>query len=223
MTRVNILVEGQTEETFVNEILGPALHRLGVYPIPRLVGKPKRRGGLISYAGIRNDILVMLKQDRGAYCSTMFDYYRLPTDFPKIPGQRAHSTQDKAKLAEQALYEDITASLSDSHIPDRFLPYIQMHEYEALLFSDPQSLAGGIYRPDLGHAFSIIRNSFPTPEDIDDGDDTAPSKRILSLCRGYAKPLHGVLAAIEIGIETIRNECRHFNDWVVKLEALGRK
>ena len=98
-----------------------------------------------------------------------------------------------------------------------------MHEYEGLLFSDPQRLARGIYRPELAGAFAEIRHAFPTPEDIDDGDHTAPSKRIIDLCRGYAKPMHGVLAAIEIGIVAIRRECRHFDQWVTKLEALGQK
>ena len=221
MPRVNIVVEGQTEEAFVKELLGPALYGLGVYPIPRLAGKPKRRGGVISYGSVKRDVLLALKQDRNAYCSTMLDYYRLPRDFPGLAIRSDHPAQEKARIIERALYDDIAGALGDSFDPNYFIPYIQMHEYEGLLFSDPLRFAKGIYRPDLARAFAEIRRAFSTPEDIDDGDDTAPSKRILDLCRGYAKPMHGVLAAIEIGIAAMRRECRHFDQWVTKLEVLG--
>ncbi len=103
----------------------------------------------------------------------------------------------------------------------RFLPYLQLHEYEGLLFSDPAAFARGIYQPDLAASLQKVRDGFPTPEDIDDGPETAPSKRVLKLYPPYRKPLYGTLAALEVGISTMRRECPHFRDWIERLEALA--
>jgi hypothetical protein len=80
-----------------------------------------------------------------------------------------------------------------------------------------------IYNPDLARSFTQIRSSFATPEDINNGPETAPSKRILKLYPAYQKPIHGSLAACEIGIKKIRVECKHFDEWVMKLERIGMK
>jgi hypothetical protein len=102
----------------------------------------------------------------------------------------------------------------------RFIPYVQMYEYEALLFSDAAKFAQGIEKPELAPEFQAIRSSFVTPEHINDSRETAPSKRIIKLMPGYQKPLYGTLAAIEIGLHAIRRECQLFNEWIEKLEAL---
>ncbi len=113
-----------------------------------------------------------------------------------------------------------------SNVPDlradvRFLPYLQLHEFEALLFSDPGAFARGIYKPHLTEALQRIRAGFPTPEDINDNIETAPSKRIMKLYAGYRKPLYGSLAALEVGINRMRDECPHFSEWVARIEALA--
>jgi hypothetical protein len=95
-----------------------------------------------------------------------------------------------------------------------------MHEFEALLFSDPEKLAASLYRPELAEQFASIRNGFASPEEINDSLESAPSKRILKLYPRYEKPLGGALAAIEIGLETMRSECQHFNDWLSRLERI---
>ena len=221
MARVCVVVEGQTEEAFVNQIVAPALLPAGVYLYPILVGKPGHRGGVISYQRARGDVLRLLKQDRTAHCTTMFDYFRLPGDFPAVPPQGARSTQDKASQVEQAFSADVAELLGDRYDTGRFIPYIQMHEFEGLLFSSPTALAAGIGREELEQQFQGIRDAFSTPEDIDDGPTTAPSKRILGLCSGYSKPTDGALAAIAIGIDIMRDECPHFDVWIGLLEALG--
>jgi hypothetical protein len=96
-----------------------------------------------------------------------------------------------------------------------------MHEFEALLFSDPQRFAQGIERRDLAAEFLAIREEFESPEDINDSADTAPSKRIMKLLPRYQKPLFGPLAVMEIGLSVIRKECHHFNNWLERLESLG--
>ncbi len=103
----------------------------------------------------------------------------------------------------------------------RFVPYVQMYEFEGLLFSEPNAFAVALNRPDLLSLVASIRNSFPAPEDINESPRTAPSKRILSLFPGYEKPLHGSLVALETGLETLRRECRLFSGWIELLEALG--
>jgi len=101
----------------------------------------------------------------------------------------------------------------------RFVPFIVMHEFEGLLFSDCASFSRGIGRPDLEVRFREIRKNFATPEEINDSPDTAPSKRVKDLVPGYEKPLLGVLAVLEIGIARIRGECLHFDGWLNQLES----
>jgi hypothetical protein len=93
-----------------------------------------------------------------------------------------------------------------------------MHEFEGLLFSDCAAFSRGIGRPDLEADLKKIRDQFPTPEDIDDSPIPAPSKRVIDLVPGYEKPLLGTLAALEIGLDRIRQECRHFDQSLVRLE-----
>jgi hypothetical protein len=101
----------------------------------------------------------------------------------------------------------------------RFVPFVIMHEFEGLLFSDCAAFSRGIYRPDLEPAFRAIREQFATPEEINDSPDTAPSKRIQGIVTGYQKPLLGVLAVLEIGLTAIRAECPHFDGWLKTLES----
>ena len=102
----------------------------------------------------------------------------------------------------------------------RFLPFVVVHEFEGLLFSDCAAFARGICRPELEPSFSQIREAFATPEEIDDSPITAPSKRVEELVPGYDKPLLGALAILEIGLHPIRAECPHFNHWLNQLESL---
>jgi hypothetical protein len=101
----------------------------------------------------------------------------------------------------------------------RFIPFVVMHEFEGLLFSDCAAFSRGIGRPGLESGFQGIRDQFPTPEEIDDSPVTAPSKRVEALMPEYEKPLFGVLAILEIGLARIRAECPHFNGWLARLET----
>ena len=105
--------------------------------------------------------------------------------------------------------------------PRRFVPYVVMHEFEALLFSDCVRLARSVGQPDLASSLQAIRNSFTSPEEIDDSPHTAPSKRIEKSIFRYQKPLHGNLAALEIGLRAIRAACPGFRRWLERLEKLG--
>jgi hypothetical protein len=224
MARLLVHVEGQTEEAFVNEVLGEYLISLGYQDVSaRLAGNPrKQRGGIRSWQGAKWDVLQHLKEDRTAIHATMVDYYGMPHDWPGRAGApRRASTSAKAERVETALVADITGAMGPGFDPRRFIPLVMMHEFEALLFSDPERFARETGRENLSTNFRAIRDEFESPEDINDSPETAPSKRIKRIFPGYEKPLFGVLAAIGIGLETIRQACPHFDDWLGRLEALS--
>ena len=223
MISVYVVVEGQTEENFVNDLLSPHFGGLGVYVYPRLLGRPGHQGGRVNYDRVKKDVSIFLKQHRGAYCTTLIDLYGLGKGFPEgdvVPG---HCQGSAAERLEQAMKADIIAALGENCRADvRFIPYIQQYEFEGLLFSNPVAFAEGISRPQLAQALQEIRGNFPTPEDINDSPQTAPSKRVLRIHPGYQKPLHGVLAAKAIGLDTIRAECPRFHAWLTQIETLGQ-
>lgn len=130
MSRVYLLVEGQTEEAFVNELLGPHYARLGLYLIPIIVStSPGYKGGVVSYAKIKPQIDKLCKQDAGAHVTTLFDLYALPGDFPGKSSPAYPSTgngQRKAEFLEAELAKDIAQR--------NFIPNLLVHEFEALLF-----------------------------------------------------------------------------------------
>ena len=103
----------------------------------------------------------------------------------------------------------------------RFLAYLMIHEFEALLFSAPIVLAQVMNYLAAETHLQRIRASFATPEHINDDPITKPSARVLGRFPGYQKVLHGPNTLSRIGLATVRRECAHFNEWVTKLEALG--
>lgn len=230
MYRLFIHVEGETEETFVNEILAPHLYSRGYSNVTaRLVGNARqrdRRGGIRGWPAVRKDIVNHLKEDSSCLATTMVDYYALPQSGGKAwPGREAAGAlpfAQKAATVENALLTDICLELGDEFDPRRFIPFVIMHEFEGLLFSDCQSFGRGIGRPELEAEFQAIRDQFSSPEEINDSPVTAPSKRVVSLVQGYEKPLLGSLAVLEIGLEAIRNECPHFHAWLTCIEEWPR-
>ena len=224
MTRLVIHVEGQTEEDFVNRVLAEHLCGVGYEDVSaRLLGNsPYRshRGGMRPWTSVRKDVIRHLRDDPERISSTMVDYYGMDPTWPGYKearlGQKTISEQ--VGTIENALLKDITNTPNVN--AQRFLPYVMMHEFEGLLFSDPARLAQSIGQADLSCEFQTIRDSFLTPEHIDDSPETAPSKRILDLYKWYQKPLMGVQAVEDIGLEAIRRECPLFHQWIERLERL---
>jgi hypothetical protein len=221
MKRVHVVVEGQTEESFVENVLAPVLWPRNVYLIPTILGVPGHKGGSTNYARVKKDVILQLKQQPTAYCSTMLDVYWLGKGFPHAPLPPSLTAIDKVTRIEQAMLEDIKATIPDLRPDLRFVPYLQLHEYEGLLFSHPEAFAQGISQPHLAGQFKAIRAGFPTPEDINDDPNTAPSKRVLQVCPTYRKVLNGTQAAQAVSIEAMRRECPHFRGWVERLEGLA--
>ena len=221
--RLNFIVEGQTEEAFVKQILEPHLAKLSVWANARCVmtsrkGGIKYRGGISKYAQVKNDINAWIKEDQNpdARFTTMIDLYGLPTDFPGYEdAQRKNDPYERVKSLENSLKKDI----SDS----RFVPYFQLYEFEALLLSDPQKLDTQFFDRGAGIEKLIrIVSEFDSPELINDDSKTAPSKRIINEIPEYEKmkASAGPIVTGKIGLPSLRLKCMHFNQWLESLEAL---
>jgi len=226
MPRLLIHVEGQTEETFVKEVLAEHLMPFGYESVSaRLVGNPRmKRGGIRPWPGVKRDLIRHLKQDQSAVAAIMADYYGLPHGWPgRAEAPERNSSSGKAEHVEASLQANINEEMGDRFDPRRFVPLIMMHEFEALLFSDPDRFAQAIGKPGLTQRFREVRQDFPCPEDINDSPMTAPSKRIENLFAGYEKPLFGVVAVLEIGLQTMRRECPHFDKWMERLELIPQE
>lgn len=220
MIRVHVICEGQTEEMFVNELLQPVFVSKGIYLLPALIGKPGHKGGNFRFERLHADVEKRLLGDTSSFCTTFFDYYGLPESFPgKAEGAGHIDIASKANAIQQAMFLELSKKLGDDAMR-RFIPFVQMYEFEALLFSDPIAFAKGIDRNELEAQLAKIAEQFETPEHINNSPDTAPSKRIEALIPGYEKPLLGSLAALEVGLQAIRSSCPLFNSWLEKLEAL---
>ncbi len=214
MKRIFILVEGQTEERFVKDILNPTFQEQGLFLIPTIINtkilknSPNFKGGVSSYGAIKRDAKKLFRDSNVTAVTTMMDFYGLPADFPNWKNEG--SCYDKVKAAEQAFANDINN--------ERFIPYLQLHEFEGLLFSVPEVISDTLDR-NKKQDVQNIRDAFKTPEEINQGPETHPSKRLIKLFPNYRKPLFGSLIASRTGLQEIRNNCPHFNDWVTKLLA----
>ena len=221
--RLHFIVEGQTEETFVNRVLGPHLAKLSIWVKVRCVMTSRQRGvkyrgGIRRYAQAKNDITAWITEDQNpdARFTTMFDLYRLPPDFPGY--EEAAQTSDpyqRVRTLEDALRKDIS--------DPRFMPYLQLHEFEALLLSDSQKLDAQFDNRSAGIQQLVeVVSTFASPELVNDGNTTAPSKRIADVIPEYEgrKASAGPIVAEKIGLPTLRLKCEHFGSWLGRLEAL---
>lgn len=216
--RVLILVEGQTEERFVKDILGPALWDKELFlfatilTTKRVKDGPSFKGGVTNFAKFRNDTQRLLHSAGGALVTTMVDYYGLPADFPGMASRPPRGTpMQRVTHVENAIAQHF-------HSPPRFVPFLVLHEFEAWLFSSPAELPRALTEARKQPEFEAIRSRFATPEEINERPRFAPSKQIEKLFPAYQKTVHGPMTIARIGLERVRAECPHFNDWMAKLE-----
>jgi len=160
-------------------------------------------------------------------CTIMFDYYGMPHDWPGRVEAASLPSDIRADHIESKLAEDLSTLAESNLQPELFIPYVQMHEYEALLFSDTDRLVAAVYpsAADMGAKLCKDLNSvvasFDHPEQINDNYETSPARRLQSTIPRYKKTVDGVAAAKRIGIDRMREKCPHFNQWIMKLEALA--
>jgi hypothetical protein len=226
MIRLNIVVEGQTEMGFVTNVLTPHLVAFGVLATARSVetGKDRRHGRVYHGGGRtfehwRKDLRNWRAQEAGndVRFATMVDLYRLPADFP---GRDSVAAISNPRLKVARLEEALQLHIDDR----RFIAYIQLHEFEALLLSDPDRFGDVLLESERGiAALKTSIDAFDDPELINEGEETAPSKRIIKCLPEYGdrKAAVGPQVAEKIGLHAIRTKCRHFDDWVTRLEALA--
>jgi hypothetical protein len=215
MTRIYILCEGLTEEQFVRKIIAPHLLSRGVFATA--IGL---EGGF-NYDRLKFNIHKTLNNDKDAFVSTFIDFYGLRGDYPgdAIKGKSVPPDQ-KVGTMEEAILIDIKTSPNLHNI--KFIPYFQLHEFESLLFSDPEILEVGLSIDQKlpKDCFVKIRRQFNSPEHINDSPQTAPSKRLKEIAPFYDKVADGPTLIEIMGLEKIRQECPLFNHWLEKLENL---
>ncbi len=230
MIRLCAVVEGQTEEAFANRTIVPHLALQNVFGAIQLVENRRKaterrfKGGIDSFSQIERHLLRWWKQERSSSCwfTTMFDLYALPSDFPGYSeAMRLDDPYERVERLEKAFFERISEQ-GCRH----FVPYIQLHEFEALILSDPQKLGLEFLEHDRA-IDTLIRDveHFSGPELIDQEPDSAPSKRIIKRIPEYEfrKASAGPVVASKIGLPALREKCPHFNQWLRALEALSHR
>ena len=213
------LVEGSTERIFLAELLVPYLAERGVYLTPIVISKPGQKGGDVRFARVRNDIGLHLKQRPDAYLTLFLDYYGIRSDWPGLAEAKAQSRPgDKADKINRATRQEVEKLFGEYGVYWRFIPYISMHEFEALLYSNPQTLAAqlGVHQTEI----EAILAECGEPEAIDDSPLTAPSKRLALLSDRFKKTSTGIAIAKAIGLTAMRQQCPLFDGWLTTVENL---
>ncbi|MDR0730965.1 MAG: DUF4276 family protein [Treponema sp.] len=221
--RVYIVTEGQTETNFVKTVLVPHFQIFDITLVPfTVVTKNDKKtgrqykGGISHYQKAKRDILKCMTYTKNpsVYVSTFFDFYRLPADFPGyIDAQRINDPYQKVEFLEKSLQDDIRKN------GPSFLPYLSLHEFEALLFSNIDVIEEHFFDRDVTSLTDTV-SQYQNPELINNGEQTSPSKRILQCVPEYIKPTDGVKIAQKIGLDALRAKCGHFDNWIGKLEKL---
>jgi hypothetical protein len=221
---VYVVTEGYSETNFVKRVLCPYFGAQNKTILPITVvtnrdakAKTLHKGGMDRFVKADNTIkncLAATKGNSDVYVTTMFDFYRLPSDTPGCSeAVKISDHYEKVALIERLMTE--------SERLDRpiYFPYIQLHEFEALLFSDLDKVADKYFDYDIEPLRRCLAEK-KNPELINDGEETAPSKRIMKCIPDYDKATTGVAILEAIGLDTLRTKCRHFNEWIAKLEAI---
>lgn len=227
MIHLHIVVEGNSEERFVNEILAKHLVGFDIFATCRRLqtgwdGNKPAKGGLLKYPKFRNDLLRWIGADRqmeNVWYSSMLDLYAFPIDDQSPYADDIRRIEDPYRRII-ALEEAMAANIGHA----RFIPYVQLHEFETFIMVDPDRLVELFVDKRTG-INRLKRDIGATqPELINDSPQTAPSKRIIKFISDYEglKSSAGPLIAGDIGIPRLREACPHFNEWVTKLENLAQ-
>ncbi len=205
---IYFIAEGATEVQFIESSLRYHFIAKGIYDI-----RAFDMGGSNSYGKYHTDVTTFLKRETDVIVTTMIDFFRLPKDFPGYEAAKKMNGNEK-QIA--SIETEINQRINNQ----RFVPYIQLHEFEGLLFADMKGFnqIPGCDSKVLAQ-LKLILDSYPNPELINDGPDTAPSKRLKQIIPRYDKPLYGAYIALENGLDSIINKCPRFKNWLEVLEA----
>ncbi len=223
MIEVIVVGEGQTEETFVRDVVAPALWSQDISLQPRLIRTSgSGRGGALRRDRVMRFLRNTLNERADMYVTTLFDLHGLDNELPGV--QESSGIKDPIQRATTIEWRFAEVVVQEMQCrPDRFFPHIQPHEFESLLFSDIARLAE--LEPEWRTQMTwllALRDSVASPEHINDGPTTHPSARLSTLRKPrYSKTLHGPLAAASIGLDRMRRECTHFASWLERLAGLS--
>lgn len=217
MRHLHILCEGQTEEMIARSVIEPhftsadSYVTLSIFTTKRPAGGPAFKGGLSRWPKLARELQRLLRDGSTTVLTTMLDYYAFPADAPGMADRPNGSPYDRVRHVEEAM-----ARVIDDK---RFLPNLVLHEIEAWVLADCRRL--GELMGDLGPAADLERivQLESCPELVDDGVDTAPSKRIANVYPKYAKTIDVPLVIQDAGLGSIRSSCPHADDWLREIEA----
>lgn len=211
MKRLIILVEGDCEILLMQRLVIPYLYRKGKadgwsIETAKITTNRKlnKKGGNVSYVYLQNDVRRFASQGC-TLITTFFDFFRLPIDFPGYT-----TVGNEVEQVEVALLEALRGEIPS--LPE-FVPYIQKHEFEALLFSGMEGFELVVDDETLLKEIQLVVNSCVNPEEINGGADTAPSKRLKKFF-DYDKTRDSELILEMLGIEVILERCPRFRAWV---------
>lgn len=218
MKRIIIICEGQTEVEFCKDVLYP--HFLSKVIIIQTPLIKKTGGGIVNWKVLKKEIEIHLKQDNTAVVTTFIDYYGTKDkhNFPKW--EEAKTVVDIS--ARMSFLEDAMSADIDDTLRYRFIAYIQLHEFEGLLFCNIDVFTNNFEENEFSDLKSLKKtiDDFPNPELINNSPETSPSKRLGKYVIGYNKVVYGATLATDIGLQNIRNKCPRFNDWIAKIEKI---
>lgn len=210
MKRLVFIVEGNTEVNFVYQHIIPYLLGKGfnnTMQAQTILTNPKKykKGGVLNYEYLKNDINRTRAQGN-VLVTSLIDFYALPTSFPNF-------SNDKNRIGEieRGMHEDLDNTAD-------FIPYIQLHEVESLMFSDTKGFEFVVDEDYELQSLKEIIAEYSNPEDINNSYETAPSKRMEKIF-GYDKGADGELIFNKIGIESILEKCPRFAEWIGKIES----
>jgi hypothetical protein len=221
MKRIIIICEGETEQEFCKDVLQPYFQtkqKFIAYPTIKKSG-----GGIVAWETLKKQIEMHLKQEPTAIVTTFIDYYGLNGEKNKFPQwEFAKTIVDKNKRMD--FLEHAMLTTLDESLRFRFIPYIQLHEFEGLLFNNIEVFNSEITPQEFSNYNYLVRtiNDNPNPELINEGKYTAPSKRLMQIIIGYNKPVYGAILAEKIGLTRMRNKSPRFNQWINILETAQR-
>ena len=215
MKRIIIICEGLTEKEFCEKVLAPYLwqHEIDIQtPLIKI-----SVGGIVKWDYLRRQVETHLKESSSVFVSTLIDYYGLyqKYNFPRWEeGNKIYDKDNRMSFLEEAMNKDVSESLQH-----RFIPYLQLHEFEALLFINLQIFYEQVPKSDLVGIEELEKTftQYSNPEMINNSKVTSPGHRLERIIKGYKKPLYGHYLAEAIGVERIRSKCPRFNNWVQTL------
>lgn len=215
MKRIVVICEGSTEKEFCSSILSPFFASQGIYLNAPLI--KHSHGGIVPWSLLLRQISLHLRAERNAYVTTMIDYYGITKkhNFPRwVESLQEPDVYKRMVLLERGMRESV-----DEGLRSRFIPYIQLHEFEGLLFSNVDVYERVIPKGDLvgWEELQQTAATFDNPELINNSPETSPSHRLERIVRGYDKVVYGNYLAESIGLNTMRERCPRFNYWIEKL------